>query len=62
MWNARLRLGHKIQDLGQDQLQLCYAEFRKHCIQRHDLILLCDFANVHGIKKFVRELFTLPSA
>src|SRR5260370_33898321 len=22
---------------GQDQLQLCYAEFRKHCLQRHDL-------------------------
>ena len=24
-------------DLGQDQLRLCYSEFRKHCIQRHDL-------------------------
>jgi len=24
-------------DLGQDQLRLCYAEFRKHCRQRHDL-------------------------
>jgi hypothetical protein len=29
--------GHKMRDLGQDQLQLCYFEFRKHCIQRHDL-------------------------
>jgi hypothetical protein len=24
-------------DMGEDQLGLCYAEFRKHCIQRHDL-------------------------
>ena len=24
-------------DLGQDQLRLCYSEFRKHRIQRHDL-------------------------
>jgi len=26
-----------VQDLGEEQLNLCYAEFRKHCIQRHDL-------------------------
>jgi hypothetical protein len=24
-------------DMGQDQLRLCYSEFRKHCIQRHDV-------------------------
>jgi hypothetical protein len=24
-------------DMGEDQLRLCYAEFRKHCIQRHDV-------------------------
>jgi hypothetical protein len=29
--------GHKMHDVGEDQLRLCYAEFRKHCIQRHDL-------------------------
>jgi hypothetical protein len=29
--------GHKMQALGQEQLQLCYAEFRKHCIQTHDI-------------------------
>ena len=30
--------GHKMHDLlGEDQLRLCYSEFRKHCIQRHDL-------------------------
>ncbi len=29
--------GHKMCDLGEEQLRLCYSEFRKHCIQRHDL-------------------------
>jgi hypothetical protein len=24
-------------DMGEDQLRLCYSEFRKHYIQRHDL-------------------------
>jgi hypothetical protein len=24
-------------DLGEDRLRLCYSEFRKHCIERHDL-------------------------
>jgi len=24
-------------DMGEDQLQLCYSKFGKHCIQRHDL-------------------------
>ncbi len=24
-------------DMGEDQLRLCYAEFRKHCVERHDL-------------------------
>jgi len=23
--------------MGEGQLRLCYSEFRKHCIQRHDL-------------------------
>jgi hypothetical protein len=30
-------LGKKMCDLGEEQLRLCYSEFRKHCIQRHDL-------------------------
>ena len=29
--------GRKMCDLGEEQLLLCYSEFRKHCIQRHDL-------------------------
>jgi hypothetical protein len=29
--------GHKMHDMGEDQLRLCYAEFRKHRVQRHDL-------------------------
>jgi hypothetical protein len=29
--------GKKMCDLGEVQLRLCYSEFRKHCIQRHDL-------------------------
>jgi hypothetical protein len=29
--------GKKMADLCANQLNLCYAEFRKHCIQRHDL-------------------------
>jgi hypothetical protein len=29
--------GHKVSDLDEDQLDLCYSEFRKHCIQRHEL-------------------------
>jgi hypothetical protein len=29
--------GHKMLDMGEDQLRLCYSEFRKHCMQRHDL-------------------------
>jgi hypothetical protein len=28
---------HKMHGMGQDQLQLCSAEFRKHCIRRNDL-------------------------
>jgi hypothetical protein len=27
----------KMHDLGEDRLRLCYSEFRKHCIERHDL-------------------------
>ena len=35
---ARLRLGHRVSNLSDnEQLQLCYSEFRKHCMQRHDL-------------------------
>jgi hypothetical protein len=30
--------GHRVSDLGdQEQLQLCYAEFRKHFMQRRSL-------------------------
>jgi hypothetical protein len=29
--------GKKMCDLGEEQMLLCYSEFRKHCIQRHDL-------------------------
>jgi hypothetical protein len=28
--------GDRVSDLGQEQLKLCYSEFRKHCVQRHD--------------------------
>ena len=27
--------GYRVQDLGEEQLDLCYSEFRKHCIQLH---------------------------
>jgi hypothetical protein len=29
--------GKKMCDLGEEQLRLCYSEFHKHCIHRHDL-------------------------
>ncbi len=29
--------GYKMHDMGEDQLRLCYSEFRKHCMQRHGL-------------------------
>ena len=29
--------GKKMCDLGEDQLRLCYPEFRKHCVERHHL-------------------------
>ena len=29
--------GKKMCDLGEEQLRLCYSEFRKHCVHRHDL-------------------------
>src|SRR5690348_4421152 len=29
--------GHRVSELGEEQLNLCYSEFRKHCMQRHDL-------------------------
>jgi hypothetical protein len=30
--------GHRVSDVvDNEQLQLCCSEFRKHCIQRHDL-------------------------
>jgi len=29
--------GHRVSDLGQEQLELCYSEFRKHRMQRHEL-------------------------
>jgi hypothetical protein len=28
--------GKKMCDVGEEQLRLCYSEFRKHRIQRHD--------------------------
>jgi hypothetical protein len=30
-------LGKKIPDLGEEQLDLCYSEFRKHCMSMHGL-------------------------
>ena len=39
--------GHKMHDLDQDQLQLCYAEFRTHCVQRHDLPEWDQTSHVH---------------
>jgi hypothetical protein len=29
--------GKKMCDLGEEQFRPCYSEFRKHCVQRHDL-------------------------
>jgi hypothetical protein len=29
--------GHKVSELSDEQLKLCYSEFRKHCVQSHDL-------------------------
>jgi hypothetical protein len=29
--------GHRVSDLGQEQMELCFSEFRKHCLRRHDL-------------------------
>jgi hypothetical protein len=29
--------GHRVQDLSEEQLNLCYSEFRKHCIERREL-------------------------
>jgi len=29
--------GYRVSDLSEEQLELCYSEFRKHCIQGHDL-------------------------
>lgn len=30
--------GHRVSDsMTEKELKLCYSEFRKHCIQRHDL-------------------------
>ena len=29
--------GHKMHGVSEDQLRFCYGEFRKHCIQRHNL-------------------------
>ena len=29
--------GHRVSELSDERLKLCYSEFRKHCIQRHDL-------------------------
>jgi hypothetical protein len=35
--NARLDWGHRVSDLGKEQLDLCYPEFQKHCMRRHGL-------------------------
>ena len=32
-----LRMGKKMPALSEEQLELCYSEFRKHCIRRHGL-------------------------
>ena len=29
--------GHRVPDLGEEELELCSSEFRKHCIQRHGI-------------------------
>jgi hypothetical protein len=29
--------GHTVLELSEEQLDLCYSEFRKHCIQLHEL-------------------------
>lgn len=29
--------GHSMPDLSNEQVDLCYSEFQKHCIERHGL-------------------------
>jgi hypothetical protein len=29
--------GHRVSEVSDEQLTLCYSEFRKHCMQRHGL-------------------------
>jgi len=39
--------GKKMSDLSADQLDLCYAKFRKHCIQAHGLEESVTEARMH---------------
>jgi len=39
--------GHKVAELSDVQLKLCYSEFRKHCIHRHDLREWDTTSHVH---------------
>ena len=34
-------------DLGEEQLELCYSEFKKHCMQRHGLQEWDTTSHVH---------------
>jgi len=37
MRKSGLRLGHRVSELSDEQMKLCFSEFRKHCMQRHGL-------------------------
>ena len=52
-------------DLSEEQLGLCYSEFRKHCIQMHDLEEWDTNAHmrldlVHWTLMLLQETQTLP--
>jgi len=39
--------GHKVQELSEERLDLCYSEFRTHCSQIHGLQARDTDAQVH---------------
>jgi hypothetical protein len=51
--------GHEMHDMGEDRLRLCYSEFRKHCIQRHDLQEWDTTPQVHlDLENWLQTLIT----
>jgi hypothetical protein len=39
--------GHEMHGLSEDQFNLCYSEFKKHCLQRHGVEEWDSEAHVH---------------